>query len=90
MQHLRTTAMIAAFVLGYACPWASAFNWLIRWLIVVMMFLVFLQVKVSWREMRMAHLKILGANVAVGMGSWVLLRSLGGNELAQAAGDLVT
>ena len=85
MQHLRTTAMIAAFVLGYACPWASAFNWLIRWLIVVMMFLVFLQVKVSWREVRMAHLKILGANVAVGMGSWVLLRSLGGNELAQAA-----
>ncbi|MBS1371047.1 MAG: hypothetical protein HPZ91_13925 [Lentisphaeria bacterium] len=85
MQHLRTSAMIAAFILGYVCPWASSLNWLIRWLIVAMMFLVFLQVKVTWRAVRLAHLKILAANVAIGMGCWFLFRLFGSDELAQAA-----
>lgn len=85
MQHLRTFAMIAAFVIGYLSPWASALNWLIRWLIVIMMFLVFLQVKFSWRTLRIEHLNILFANLAVGLGSWILCRIFGNNELAMAA-----
>ena len=85
MQHLRTSAMIAAFVLGYLCPWASALNGLIRWLIVIMMFLVFLQVRVSWRTLRLGHLNILLANIGIGMGSWFLCRIFGSSELAMAA-----
>ena len=85
MRHLRTAGMLAAFGLGFLCPWAAALNWLIRWLIVAMMFFVFLQVRVSWRALRPAHLLILLANAAIGVGSWLLLKPFAGNELAQAA-----
>lgn len=85
MRHLRTAAMLAAFGLGFLCPWASSLNWLIRWLIVAMMFLVFLQVNVAWDTLRLAHLKILLANVVIGMGSWLLLLPFAGSDLAQAA-----
>ena len=56
MSHLRTLAMISAFVLGYFCPWASRFSGAVRWFIVVMMFLVMLQVRFSLRSLRIQHL----------------------------------
>lgn len=85
MRHLRTAAMLAAFVLGFLCPWASAWNGLIRWLIVAMMFFVFLQVKFSWHTLRLSHGRILLANVLIGMGGWLLLKPFAGSDLAQAA-----
>ena len=85
MRHIRTIAMIAAFVLGFLCPWASTLSWMIRWMIVAMMFFVFLQMKFSLRAFRLAHLKILLANVVIGVGAWMLLRPFCGDVLAQAA-----
>ena len=66
MLYIRSAAMLAAFVVGYFSPWAACLNGLIRWMIVVMMFLVMLQVKFSLRSIRLVHLTILGANLAVG------------------------
>ena len=45
MAYLRNLALFGAFIAGYFCPWAASLNWLIRWLIVGMMFMVMLQVK---------------------------------------------
>lgn len=85
MVNLRTILMLAAFVAGYFCPWASALNWMIRWLIVGMMLLVMLQVKISWKSFRLQHLWILAANLAVGMGAWGIFTLLGKPELAMVA-----
>ncbi len=85
MRHLRTAGMLAAFVCGYFCPWASSWSWMIRWVIVIMMFLVFLQVRVSWHALQWSHLKILLVNVAIGVGAWLLILPFGYSELAQAA-----
>jgi len=85
MRHLRTAGMLAAFGLGFFCPWASAWSGLIRWLIVAMMFFVFLQVKFSWHTLRLSHGKILLANVLIGMGGWLLFKLFAGDELAQVA-----
>lgn len=84
-RHLRTLAMLAAFVVGYFCPWAAHLNWMVRWLIVVMMFFVMLQVRFSWHAMRREHLIILGANVAIGMIGWAVFLLAGNRELAEVA-----
>ncbi len=85
MSHLRTVAMIAAFVLGYFCPWAAEFSGAIRWMIVGMMFLVMLQVKFSLRSLRIQHLYLLLANLGIGMGGWAFFVLTGNRELAEVA-----
>ncbi len=85
MSHLRTLAMISAFVLGYFCPWASRFSGAVRWFIVVMMFLVMLQVRFSLRSLRIQHLYLLLANLGVGLGAWGIFLLAGNRELAEAA-----
>ena len=52
MAYLRNLALFGAFIAGYFCPWAASLNWLIRWLIVGMMFMVMLQVKFTVRSIR--------------------------------------
>ncbi|MDR0932032.1 MAG: hypothetical protein LBM70_03320, partial [Victivallales bacterium] len=39
----------------------------------------------SWRTLRLEHLKILAANVAIGLGFWILFRVFGNDELSQVA-----
>jgi len=43
----RTGAILAAIVLGALLPQAHALAWLIRWLVMTMLFLVFLQTRLS-------------------------------------------
>ncbi len=82
---MRTLALFAAFLAGYFCPWASMFSGAIRWLIVGMMFLVMLQVRVSWRALNRSHLWILLANLGIGMGGWMIFTFFGHKELAEVA-----
>ena len=85
MAYLRNLALFGAFIAGYFCPWAASLNWLIRWLIVGMMFMVMLQVKFTVRSIRVHHLIILLANIAVGMGGWGIFMLAGNRELAEVA-----
>ena len=85
MLYCRTGAMAAAFVLGYFSPWAAAYSWLIRWLIVAMMFPAMLQARFSLRSVRPVHLMIFAANLAIGLGGWAVFAAAGRPELAQAA-----
>ena len=52
MAYFRNLALFSAFIVGYFCPWASHLNWMIRWLIVGMMFMVMLQVRFSMRSIK--------------------------------------
>lgn len=85
MAYFRNLALFGAFIVGYFCPWASHLNWMIRWLIVGMMFMVMLQVRFSMRSIKWNHLYILLANVAVGMGGWGIFMLFGQRELAEVA-----
>jgi len=81
---LRTAAILTAFVIGAFIPQAQAAAWLIRWLIMAMLFLVFLQTRLSRDALHKSHGWLLVANLFMGFVGWVLGWLVGGNEVALA------
>ena len=81
---LRTAAIIVAFVFGALIPQAEAGAWLIRWLIMGMLFLVFLQTKLSREALRPSHGMLLTINLVMGFVGWGLGWVIGGREVALA------
>lgn len=82
---LRIIAIIVAFIFGTFIPQAAAGAWLIRWLIMGMLFLVFLQTKLSRSALRPSHGALLALNLAMGFFGWGLGWVMGGREVALAA-----
>lgn len=64
-SHLRTAAMLAAFVLGGIFPAAHVASGLIRPLITWMLFLVFLEVTLQRAAFRRSHVWLVVANLAM-------------------------
>lgn len=85
LAFLRTTAILVAFILGAVLPQAEAGAWLIRWLIMGMLFLVFLQTKLSREALHPSHGVLLATNLAMGFVGWGLGWVAGGREVALAA-----
>jgi BASS family bile acid:Na+ symporter len=82
---LRTFALVASIVLGALVPQAHGGAWAVRWLVVGMLFLMFLQTRLSHRSLHPSHGLLLGANVAMGFAAWGLGWLAGGREVALAA-----
>jgi BASS family bile acid:Na+ symporter len=82
---LRTTALLAAMTLGALLPQAHAAAGAIRWLVMGMLFLVFLQTRLSREAVHRSHLVLLAANLAGGFAAWGLGWLVGGREVALAA-----
>lgn len=82
---LRTGGILAAFIIGYFLPQLKSLEWMIRWLIVLMLFTTFL--KVSFREMKIQrkHLVVLSANVILAMVLWGVFKVAGYGNLAVMA-----
>ena len=81
----RTVAILAAIVLGALLPQAAAAAWLIRWLVVGMLFVVFLQTRFSRDALHRTHALLLAANLAIAAAAWALGYLVGGREVALAA-----
>jgi BASS family bile acid:Na+ symporter len=81
----RTAALLAAILLGMAVPQAHIFSWLIRWLIVAMLFIVFLQTRVTRSAWHRTHAYLLVANIALGFVAWLAGGLIGGRDVALAA-----
>lgn len=78
--------MIAGpLVLGMFFPQLSRFGFLIRPLLMAMLFMVYLQLELRELKPRAAHWVILAANVAVGIVAYLAFRLTGNRELALAA-----
>ena len=77
--------IVVPLVLGMFFPRLSEFNFLIRPLLMAMLFMVYLQLEVRELKPRAAHWSILAANVAVGIAAYLLFRLTGNRELALAA-----
>ncbi|MEY4005335.1 MAG: hypothetical protein RLZZ221_1431 [Verrucomicrobiota bacterium] len=81
----RTAAILGAFVLGGLLPQAAPFAWLIRWLVMTMLFLVFLQTRLSRSALHRTHFILLAVNLALGFAAWRIGLILGGPEVGLAA-----
>lgn len=82
---LRTVALVAGMALGALVPQAHALAGAIPWLVMVMLFLVFLQTRLSRQALHHSHAVLLLANVVMGFAAWGLGWLVGGREVALAA-----
>ncbi|MBL9201033.1 MAG: hypothetical protein JNL39_11030 [Opitutaceae bacterium] len=80
----RTAAILSALTLGALVPQASALAWMIRWLVMAMLFLVFLQTRLTRAALSGTHLALLAANVALGFAAWGAGWLMGGRDVALA------
>jgi BASS family bile acid:Na+ symporter len=81
----RTAAILSAIILGALVPQGHVLAGAIRWLVMAMLFLVFLQTTFSWRTLHRTHVYLLVANIALGFGGWGLGWLIGGRDVALAA-----
>ncbi len=81
----RTAAILSAIILGALIPQAHVFAGAIRWLVILMLFLVFLQTKFSTKAIHGSHLILLATNVLLGFGSLGLGWLIGGRDVGLAA-----
>lgn len=81
----RTAAILSAIALGALIPQAHVLAPAIRWLVITMLFLVFLQTRFSRSALDIRHLVLLGANLTMGMASWGFGWLVGGREIGVAA-----
>lgn len=80
----RTAAILLAITLGALVPQAHVLAWGIRWLVMAMLFLVFLQTSLSHASLSRRHLWLLVANLALGFAGWGLGWIIGGRDVALA------
>jgi BASS family bile acid:Na+ symporter len=72
--------MILGILLPQGHRWAGAIGWLVP----AMLFITFLQTRLSWRALRRRHGVLLAANVAMGFAAWGVGWWLGGRDVALA------
>lgn len=81
----RTAAILLAIIIGSLLPQAHILAWLIRWLVMAMLFLVFLQTRLTRSALHRTHGWLLLANIAMGFASWGVGWLIGGRDVALAA-----
>ncbi len=81
---VRTAAILSAIALGALIPQAHGLAWLIRWLVMAMLFLVFLQTRLSRSALHRSHLVLLATNLAFGFAGWGAGWLVGGRDVALA------
>ena len=82
---IRPGMILLAFAAGYLLPQAASYTFLIRYFLMVMLFLIFLQMKVTGLRPRKNHWRILAANIVIGLAAWGLVSLTGSRALAHAA-----
>jgi BASS family bile acid:Na+ symporter len=82
--YFRTTSLLLAIAGGALVPQGHVASGAVRWIIMVMLFLVFLQTKFTKNSIHRSHLLILAANIAMGFSAWGLGGLIGGPQVALA------
>lgn len=82
---LRTAAILAAFVAGGLLPGAAIGGGAIRWLVMGMLLLVFLETTPARGAWHRSQLALLAANLALGFAAWGAGLLVGGATVGQAA-----
>lgn len=82
---IRPGLMVVAFALGYMLPQLGGMSFLIRYLIIVMLYMVCLQLSISSLKVGKSHIALLVVNLLMGLVPWAFFRIAGQNDLALAA-----
>ncbi|MSU51679.1 MAG: hypothetical protein EXS37_21740 [Opitutus sp.] len=80
----RTAAILSAISLGALVPQAHVLAWAIRWLVMTMLFIVFLQTRFSRSAMGRSHVALVAANIGLAFAGWGAGWLIGGREIALA------
>lgn len=80
----RTAAILSAIILGALLPQAHILAGAIRWLVIAMLFLVFLQTRLARSTLQRRHIALLAANLVLGFAAWGGGWLLGGRDIALA------
>jgi BASS family bile acid:Na+ symporter len=81
----RTAAILLAIGLGALLPQGHVLAWVIRWLVMVMLFFVFLQTRFSRTALHRSHVTLVLANIGLAFVAWGLGWLVAGREIALAA-----
>lgn len=81
----RTAAILSAITLGALIPQAHVLAGGIRVLVMAMLFLVFLQTRLTRSALQRSHFVLFGTNILVAFAAWFVAGSLADHELGLAA-----
>ena len=83
---IRPAMIFIPLGLGVFFPGAGAYSFLIRYLLMVMLFMVFLKLDLRQLAFRRSHFLLFGANLLIGVGAYLIVRAAAGDgPLPQAA-----
>ncbi len=82
---IRPSMVFIPFILGLAFPAAHSLNFLLRWILIGMMYLICLQLEPHQLKPKTLHWKLLAANILMGIVPCLLLTLAGAPQLAMAA-----
>lgn len=82
---IRTGVILSALFLGILVPQAHVAAPYMRWLVLAMLFLVFLQTRFSRAAFQRSHLKLFAANLAIGFGAWGIALCVTDRDIALSA-----
>ena len=86
---IRPAMIFVPLTLGALCPAAHVLNFLIRWMLVLMLFLVFLRTRTRELRPRISHLRLLLANVLAGVAGYSVFLLAGAEPAAARAAFFV-
>ena len=82
---MKSLLIFLAFLLGAVFPQARRFNFLLRYMIMTMVFLSMLQARFSRDSFSFRQVAVFGANILFGFAWWLPFRLCGNTTLAQSA-----
>jgi len=82
---LRAGGLLLAFAVGGFLPALHAYSWLIRYVLIFMLFAVFLRIEPSRKMIHRSQFLAIGFNVLFACGLWQLFLRAGFPELASVA-----
>lgn len=83
---IRPAMIFIPLGLGALCPMAHGLNFLIRWMLIAMLFMVFLRLRIDDLRPRRSHFRLLAANAAIGCVAYGVLWLCGADAvLARSA-----
>lgn len=81
----RTAAILSAMTLGGLIPQAHVLAGGIRWLVIAMLFIVFLQIRFGRSSLHGSHVILFAANISVAFAAWGVSGLVGGRDIGLAA-----
>ena len=82
---MKTILLLATILIGVLFPFTHEYSFLIKYLLMIMLFFSFLKMEVKKSDLQKNHLYILSINFLVPVTFYLIFRAIGNLQLAQVA-----